>query len=87
MSCPMHIPSNSDLIAIWERGAGERPVDRALTLLSACFPSEPREELARLSIGTRDVRLLGISSACSVLALDSLRSSPANQPPIATLDP
>jgi hypothetical protein len=60
MSCLTRIPSNSDLIALWERGTGEHPVDRALMLLSACCPSEPHEELARLSIGARDARLLEI---------------------------
>lgn len=49
--------SNSDLIAVWERGVNEHPVDRALTLLSA-YSSDSREELARLSIGARDGRLL-----------------------------
>jgi hypothetical protein len=49
--------SNSELIAVWEQGMNESPVDRALTLLSAYSP-DAREELAQLSIGARDVRLL-----------------------------
>ena len=49
--------SNSELIAVWERGVNEHPVDRALTLLCAYSP-ESREELAQLKIGARDVRLL-----------------------------
>ena len=49
--------SNSELIAVWERGVNEHPVDRALTLLGAYCP-ESREKLAQLKIGARDVRLL-----------------------------
>lgn len=44
---------------MWERAAGENPVDRALTLLSACC-GETRHALANLSIGQRDTRLLEI---------------------------
>ncbi len=60
MSCLTRIPSNSDLIALWERGTGEHPVDRALMLLFTCCPGESYEELARLNIGARDARLLEI---------------------------
>lgn len=49
--------SASQLMDVWERGANEHPVDRALTLLSACC-EETRAELAALSIGRRDARLL-----------------------------
>jgi hypothetical protein len=49
--------SASQLMEVWERGASEHPVDRALTLLSACC-EETRADLAALSIGRRDARLL-----------------------------
>jgi hypothetical protein len=55
----MRVPSNSELIAVWEQGSNEHPVDRALTLLSACSHESP-DELARLSVGSRDTRLLEI---------------------------
>ena len=58
MSRLTRIPSNSDLIALWERGTGEHPVDRALMLLVACSPAETQDDLARLSIGARDARQL-----------------------------
>lgn len=51
--------SATELIGVWERGTGEHPLDRALTLLSACS-GEPRQELAALSIGWRDVRLIEV---------------------------
>jgi len=78
----MRIPSNSDLIAIWERGAGEHPVDRALALLSACSPSESREELARLNIGTRDARLFEIYERLFGPALHAFAYCPACNEPL-----
>ena len=51
--------SASELLEVWERSAREHPVERALTLLSACC-EESRQELANLSLGRRDVRLLEI---------------------------
>jgi hypothetical protein len=53
----MRALSASEMIAIWERGAAQHPVDRALTLLEACC-GEPRERLAQASIGQRDALLL-----------------------------
>jgi hypothetical protein len=51
--------SASDLLEVWERGLGQHPVDRALTLLAACSMKE-RQDLAALSIGQRDAQLLEI---------------------------
>lgn len=48
--------SAAQLLQVWEQGMSEHPVDRALTLLSACC-DESRKELAGLSIGRRDARL------------------------------
>jgi hypothetical protein len=47
-----------DLLEVWEGAEGQRPVDRALTLLAAACPESTRDELAALSIGQRDARLL-----------------------------
>ena len=82
MSCLTVIPSNSDLIALWERGTGEHPVDRALMLLSVCCPSEPHEELARLSIGARDARLLEIYERLFGPALAAFAHCPACNEPL-----
>jgi hypothetical protein len=82
MSRLIRIPSNSDLIAIWERGAGEHPVDRALTLLSACSPSEQHEEFGRLSIGTRDTCLFEIYERLFGPALDAFAHCPACNEPL-----
>jgi len=51
--------SAAELIRTWERGLCQAPVDRALTLLAAVSP-EPQEELAKLSVGRRDARLLEV---------------------------
>jgi hypothetical protein len=53
----MRFLSASELIAVWERGINEHPVDRALTLLQACC-GESREQLALASLGRRDSMLL-----------------------------
>lgn len=72
----MRIPSDSELIAIWERAAHEHPVDRALTVLSACSDESP-EELAALSIGSRDARLLEIYEAFFGCTLDAFAECPS----------
>lgn len=48
------------ILRVWERGLRQDSVDRALTLLSAAYPQQSRDDLAALSIGQRDVRLLAI---------------------------
>jgi hypothetical protein len=48
------------LLQVWERGLGQQPVQRALALLAATSPDTEPEELARLSIGQRDARLLSL---------------------------
>jgi hypothetical protein len=55
----MRTLSASELLDVWERASGEHPVDRALTLLSACS-EEPRQNLENLGIGRRDARLLQV---------------------------
>jgi hypothetical protein len=50
--------SAAELLEVWERGRGADPVRRALLLLGAAEPHTPADELAALSIGRRDARLL-----------------------------
>jgi hypothetical protein len=82
MSHLTRVPSNSDLIALWERGTGQHAVDRALLLLAACSPSESQEDLARLSIGARDVRLLEIYERLFGPSLDAFAHCPACYEPL-----
>lgn len=48
------------LLGVWERGLGQTSVERALTLLAAGLPETPVDELAELSIGRRDARLMAL---------------------------
>lgn len=82
MSCITAIPSNSDLIALWERGMGQHPVDRALLLLSVCSPVESYDELAHLSLGARDARLLEIYERLFGPSLDAFAHCPACNEPL-----
>ncbi|HEU4881018.1 MAG TPA: hypothetical protein VFT45_02200 [Longimicrobium sp.] len=50
--------SAAEVVAVWERGQGRHPVDRALLLLGAALPSRSRDELAALTVGQRDGLLL-----------------------------
>lgn len=51
----------ADLLRVWERGAGQHPVDRALTLLALSAPEgTDRSLVADLPIGERDERLLAL---------------------------
>jgi hypothetical protein len=65
----------SQLVEVWERGANQHPVDRALTLLSACC-EESRAELAALSIGRREARLLEVYERLFGPALDAFAQCP-----------
>lgn len=59
----MHALSDSDLLAVWERGLEDAPLERALQLLSAGWPEEDVSTLANLSIGDRDGLLLRLRGA------------------------
>jgi hypothetical protein len=73
--------SASELLDVWEQCAGAHPVERALSLLSACC-SETQEELAILSIGQRDARLLEIYAQMFGPAIDCFAQCPACAEPL-----
>jgi hypothetical protein len=58
MEQPMQSLSPEKILAVWEAGRQQHELDRALTLLAAASPGRSREDLAELSIGERDARLL-----------------------------
>lgn len=72
----MHALSASELLGAWERGLGQRLGERALTLLAAIDPRNPRDVLARLSIGQRDARLLSLREQIFGPQLSSLADCP-----------
>jgi hypothetical protein len=50
----------AELLDIWERGLSQAPTVRALSLLAAACPEMTLEQLAALSIGRRDARLMAL---------------------------
>jgi len=50
--------SAPELLSVWESGLGQEPFERGLALLASATPSQKTEELAQLSVGQRDERLL-----------------------------
>jgi hypothetical protein len=68
--------SSSDLIRTWETGLGQHHLERALTLLSAAEPEVTRNELASLSIGKRDARLLALREKLFGSSLNCLAECP-----------
>jgi len=66
----------AELLHVWERGVRQHPVDRALTVLSACL-DEPVEELARASVGRRDRALLALYEQMAGARLDGFAECPA----------
>lgn len=47
-----------ELLDIWERGKGRPPFYRGIAMLAALYPDASMEQLAMLTIGERDSRLL-----------------------------
>lgn len=54
----MHPLSARQMLAIWERGLDQIPLERAITLLEAACPEHDRDALAGMSIGRRDAFLI-----------------------------
>lgn len=52
--------SGETLLRVWETAQKQHPIDQALTILAAGYPGLSRDELATLSIGQRDARLLSL---------------------------
>jgi hypothetical protein len=65
-----------DLLRIWEVGEDQHPLDRALTLLAAACPELTWDELAALSIGQRDARLLTLRERTSGPRLNGFAECP-----------
>jgi uncharacterized protein (UPF0212 family) len=65
-----------ELLDAWERGLGQRPNERALTLLAATDSQNPRDALAKLSIGRRDAGLLSLREELFGSLLSGLADCP-----------
>ena len=55
---PLGFLSGEQILGVWEAGREQHELDRALTILAAALPESSREELADLSIGELNTRLL-----------------------------
>ncbi len=56
----MRALSDGELLAVWEQGMAQSSLQRALLLLAAAMPETSPDELARLTIGQRDMLLLAL---------------------------
>jgi hypothetical protein len=52
-----------DILAVWEAGQDQHPVDRALTMLELALPDSDRATLAALPVGRRDSLLFRLREA------------------------
>jgi len=73
----MRLLSASDLLDIWERGAGRTPVEQALVILTTVFPSASRDALAGLTIAQRDSALFHLHELTFGSQLKGLADCPA----------
>jgi hypothetical protein len=65
------------LLATWERGLGETPLERGLLLLELAHPERTLTELARVSIGRRDRALVALRERLFGAAFDGHVDCPA----------
>jgi hypothetical protein len=66
----------STLLSLWEAGAGELLLGRALSLLPAAYPERSMAEWARAPIGERDSRLLDLRECLFGSRLEMLAPCP-----------
>jgi hypothetical protein len=70
------LPNPQPLLALWERGEREHPIDRTLSVLAAVTQS-PRRELAALPVHRRDALLLASRAAAFGNVLDGVTTCQA----------
>ncbi len=73
----MRVLSAAELLDVWERGLGQSPAQRALTLLVLAADETAPERVADCTIGERDTRLLTLREQTFGVNLPSLTSCPA----------
>ncbi len=73
----MRALSTAKLLDVWEYGLDQPLARRTLTLLAAACPETPLEELAELSIGQRDGRLLQLRERLFGPRLTAVAACPA----------
>jgi len=73
----MQAPSAAELLAVWERARAQPITKQALMLLEAASPGVSRQDLAKLSVGQRDARLLALQELLFGSRLTALTSCPS----------
>ncbi len=73
----MYALSASDLLGIWENGAGKTPVEQALAILRTAFPHATNAKLMKLTIGQRDACLIHLHELTFGPHLKGLANCPA----------
>lgn len=71
--------TNNDVLNLWESGQHRSSVEQALMILSAAYPDMTWQQLAALSIGERDARLLAIREGTFGSILDVFTTCPKCQ--------
>lgn len=71
--------STAGLLAAWESGATQHPVERALILLAAAWPATPAAAFTQMSIGQRDGLLLTLQEQLFGPELTGLAKCPECQ--------
>ena len=72
----MRALSADDIVRVWEWGQDKHPVDRALMVLSLAQPELTAQELAGLSVGQRNTRLLTVRERTLGGRLDGFAQCP-----------
>ena len=72
----MRAPSAPELLGVWERARAQPVATQALILLEAASPGAATEDLAKLSVGRRDARLLAFRELLFGSRLTGLTSCP-----------
>jgi hypothetical protein len=77
------VPTPSDLLTAWERGATRTPAERAVELLALASPDAQAKELATTPVGERDRRLLDLREFLFGDELEGLDSCPECEEPVS----
>ena len=72
----MRNPSSEEILAIWEAGLAEHPLDRALTI-AAAFSGQPKSTIAQLPIVVRDTLLFQARERVFGSSLDTYAECPS----------
>ena len=77
--------SVQELLSVWERGLAAGPSERALGILAAACPESPPADLARVSVGRRDGRLMTVREWAFGPDLAVLADCPRCHQPLETM--